>query len=72
MAEAKNPSNVEKVGLVKGLKLLRTNGITVDQITTNRHSEIRKHLRANEKDTIHQFLNVSKDGFGNCDAFTSR
>ena len=27
----------------------------VDQITTDRHSQIRKHLRENEKDTTHQF-----------------
>ena len=29
--------------------------MTVDQITTDRHSQIKKHLRKNEKDTIHQF-----------------
>ena len=39
----------------KGLKFLRTNGVTRDQITTDRHSQIRKHTRENEKDTIHQF-----------------
>ena len=39
----------------KGLKFLRKNGVTLDQITTDRHSQIRKHTRENEKDTIHQF-----------------
>ena len=56
--EAKHSDNVEKVAFIKGLKLLRTNGrtnqMTVDQIT-DRHSQIRTHLRENEKDTIHQF-----------------
>ena len=55
VTEAKNSNNVEKVNFIKGLTFLRTNGVTVDQITTDRHSQIRKHLRENEKDTIHQF-----------------
>ena len=54
VTEAKNSNNAEKVVFIKGLKLLRTNGVTVDQIT-DRHSQIRTHLRENEKDTIHQF-----------------
>ena len=33
--------------IIKGLKFLRTNGVTVDQI--------RKHMMENGKDTIHQF-----------------
>ena len=55
VTDAKNSNNVETVGFIKGLKFLRTNGVTVDQITTDRHSQIRKHMRKNEKDTIHQF-----------------
>ena len=51
-----NSNNMEKVGFIKGLKFLRTNGVTVDQITTDkRHSKLRKHRRENGKDTIHQF-----------------
>ena len=46
---------MEKVGFIEGLKFLRTNGVTVDQITTDRHLKIRKHRKENEKDTIHQF-----------------
>ena len=55
VTEAKNSKNMEKVGFIKGLKFLRTNDVTVDQITTDRHSQIRKHMGGNEKDTIHQF-----------------
>ena len=55
VTEVKNSNNMEKVGLIEGLKFLRTNGVAVDQITTYRHSQIRKHVRENEKDTIHQF-----------------
>ena len=55
VTEAKNSNNMEKVGFIKGLTFLRTNGVTVDQRTTDRHSQIRKHMRENEKDTIHQF-----------------
>ena len=55
VTEAKNSDNMEKVGFIKELKFLGTNSVTFDQITTNRHSQIRKHMRENEKDTIHQF-----------------
>ena len=55
VTEAKNSNNMEKVGFIKGFKFLRTNGVSFDQITTGRHSQIRKHMRKNEKDTIHQF-----------------
>ena len=55
VTEAKNSNNMEKIGFIKGLKFLRKNGVTVDQIKTDRHSQIRKHMRKNEKDTMHQF-----------------
>ena len=42
VTEAKNSNNMEKVGFIKRLKFLRTNGMTVDQIRTDRHSQIRK------------------------------
>ena len=35
--EAKNSNNMEKVVFIKGLKFLRTNDVTVDQITTDIH-----------------------------------
>ena len=49
VTEAKNSNNMEKVQFIKGLKFLRANGVIVDQITTDRHSPIRKHMRENEK-----------------------
>ena len=55
VTEAKNSSNMEKIEFIKGPKFLRKNGVTVDQITTDRHSQIRKHMRKNEQDTMHQF-----------------
>ena len=55
VTEAKNSNNMEKVRFIKGLKFSRTNGVIVDEITTDRHSQIRKHMRENEKDTLHQF-----------------
>ena len=55
MTKAKNFSNVEKVNCIKGLKFLRINGVRADQITIGRYSQNRKHLRENEKDTMHQF-----------------
>ena len=48
-------SNKMKVNFKIGLKFLRTNNVAVDQIRIDRHSQIRKHMRYNEKDTIHQF-----------------
>ena len=70
LTEAKNSNNMEKVGFIKGLKFLRTNGVTIDQIT-DRHSQIRKHMRENEKDTIHQFdiwhfLQEHQEKFSSC------
>ena len=55
VTEAKNSNNMENLGFIKGLKFLRTNDVTVDQVTTDRHSQIRKRMSENEKDTIHQF-----------------
>ena len=57
VAEAKNSNNIWKVGFIKRLKFFRTNVVTVYQITTDRHLQIRKHMRENEKDSIHQFDN---------------
>ena len=55
VTEVKKSNSMEKVGFIKGLKLLRTNGAAVDQIATERQVQIRKHMRENEKDTIRQF-----------------
>ena len=40
---AKNSNNTEKVGFIKGLKFLRTNGVTVDQITTDTFTNQKTH-----------------------------
>ena len=53
--ESKNSNTMKKAGLIRVLKYLRTNGVTVDQKTTDRHSQFRKHMRKIRKDTIHQF-----------------
>ena len=55
VTEAKSSYNMEKVRFIKELKFSRTNGVIVDQITTDKHSQIRKHMRENKKDTLHQF-----------------
>ena len=54
VTEAKKYNNVDKTNVIEGHKFLRRNGVAVDQITTERHSQIRKQLRENEKDTIHK------------------
>ena len=62
LTEAKSSNNIQKIRFIKGLKFLRTNGVTVDHKTTDRHSQIRKHTRENKKDTIHKidFLHFCK------------
>ena len=52
--EAKNSHKMGKVRFIKGLKFSRKNAVIVDQITIDRHSQVRKHMRVNEKDTLHQ------------------
>ena len=47
--ESKNSNTMKKAGLIKVLKYLRTNGVTVDQKTTDRHSQFRKHMRENKE-----------------------
>ena len=47
--EAKNSNNVKKAGFIKVVKCLRANGETVDQKTTGRHSQFRKHMREIEE-----------------------
>ena len=54
VTEAKNSNNMEKVRFIKGFKFVRKNGVTVNQVTTDIHSQIRKHMRENEKHTIYQ------------------
>ena len=46
---------MEKVGFKRALQSLRDEGIEPKQITTDRHTGIRKHLREDESDLDHQF-----------------
>ena len=46
---------MEKMGFEKSLRLLKNEGIIPEQITTDRHIQIRKHLRDQEPGIIHQF-----------------
>ena len=43
------------MGFEKSLRLLKNEGIIPEQITTDRHIQIRKHLRDQEPGIIHQF-----------------
>lgn len=53
VTEVKNSNAMEKEGLVRGLKAMKDNGITVKELITDRHGEIRKYLRENEKKVKH-------------------
>lgn len=44
---------MEKEGLIRGLQLLDSKGMTVDYIVTDRHPQIQKFLR--EKKITHYF-----------------
>ena len=71
VTEAQNSNNMEKIGFIKGLEFSRTNGMTVDQITTDRHSQIRKLMMENEKDNYTSvrylaFLQKYQEKFSGC------
>ena len=55
VTEAGNSNRMEKVGFKRALESLRKEGINPKQITTDRHTGIRKHLREEESDLDHQF-----------------
>ncbi|KAH7953716.1 hypothetical protein HPB49_011610 [Dermacentor silvarum] len=48
-------SQMEKEGLIRGLKFLREQGMTVSSLTTDRHSGIKKHMRLQCPEIIHYF-----------------
>ena len=68
VTEAKNYNNMEKVGFIKGYKLKKKkNGVTVDQITTDRHSQIKKHMRENQTSVPYlAFLQEYQEKFSGC------
>ena len=45
---------MEKYGFVKVLKGIKEI-VSVKQVTTDRHTQIKKHMRENERDIDHQF-----------------
>ena len=55
VSEAGNSNQMEKMGFEKSLRLLKNEGIIPEQITTDRHIQIRKHLRDQEPGIIHQY-----------------
>ena len=54
VSEAGNSNRMEKMGFEKSLRLLKNQGIP-EQITTDCHIQIRKHLIDQELGIIHQF-----------------
>ena len=55
VTEAGNSNRMEKVGFKKVMSKVKAEGIIPNQITTDRHTGIRKHLREEEPDINHQF-----------------
>ena len=55
VTEARNLNRMEKVGFKKALLTVKGEGIKPSQITTDRHTGIRKHLHEEESDIDHQF-----------------
>ena len=55
VTEAGNSNRMEKVGFKKVLSTVKGDGIIPSQITPDRHTGIRKHLREEELDIDHQF-----------------
>ena len=56
MTEVGGVSNkMEKVGLIKVLDDVKEKDKTINQLTTDRHMQIRKYMRENEENVDHQF-----------------
>ena len=55
VSEAGNSNRIEKMGFVKVLSELKEKGLNIQQITTDRHTGIRKHMREKEKSISQQF-----------------
>ena len=55
VTETGNSNRMEKVGFKKVLSTTKGDGIIRSQITTDRHTGIRKHLREEEPNIDHQF-----------------
>ena len=55
VTEAGNSNRMEKVGFTKALKEVNQKGICINQLTTDRHTGIRKYMREEESKITHQF-----------------
>ena len=55
VSKAGNSNRMEKMGFVKVLSKLKEKGLNIEQITTDRHTGIRKHMREKEKSISQQF-----------------
>ena len=55
VTEAGNSNRMEKTGFKKALASLKNQGINPEQITTDRHTQIRKYMREEELTINHQF-----------------
>ena len=55
VTEAGNSNTMEKMGFKKALVSLKNQGINPEQITTDRHTQIRKYMREEEPTINHQF-----------------
>lgn len=53
--ETGNSNRMEKMGFKKALTLLKNQGITPEQITIDRHTQIRKYIKEEEHTINHQF-----------------
>ena len=55
VTEAGNSNRMEKLSFTKVLNEVKQKGICVNQLTTDRHTGIRKHMREEESKIPHQF-----------------
>ena len=55
VSEAGNSNRMEKMGFVNVLSKLKEKGLNIEQITTDRHTGIRKHMREKGKSISQQF-----------------
>lgn len=55
VTEAGNSNRMEKHSFIKVLKEVKQKGIPIKQLTTDRHSGIRKYMREEEAEITHQF-----------------
>ena len=55
VTEAENSNRMENMGYEKALKSLKDKGIIPEQITADRHVQIRKYLKEEEPNITHQF-----------------